>query len=91
MKKVLSVSFLFVSILFSALLIYPQSAFCNDISNNLSTPTKVKVPKKAKTKTKKAKATKLKVSKTSAGAQDEVSDQTDVSQQADSTGNKKKR
>ena len=89
MKKVLAVSFLFVAILFSGLFIHPQVVFCDNTSDSLSTPAKVKTPKKAKKKTKKAKGSKLKVSKTSAGAQDEVSDQADVSQQADSTGNKK--
>jgi hypothetical protein len=91
LKKVLVTCFLFVAILFSGLFIPSHLAFCDDASDSLSTPAKVKAPKKAKKKIKKAKATKLKVSKTSAGAQDEVSDQADVSQQADSAGNKKKR
>jgi hypothetical protein len=51
----------------------------------------MKAPKKNKKKHKKSKSGKVKVSKSSTGPQDEISDQTDVSQQADSTENKKKR
>jgi hypothetical protein len=51
----------------------------------------MKAPKKSKKKHKKSKLGKVKVSKSSNGPQDEISDQTDVSQQADSTENKKKR
>ncbi len=88
MKKLVIASFLSVAIVVSGLLI-PRVALSSDPVDKADAP--VKVPKKAKKAHKKAKAGKIKVSKTSAGAQDEVSDQSDVSQQADKTGTKKKR
>lgn len=91
MKKALITSFLFITFLISFSLIRPQLVFCDSPSESLSTDVPMKAPKKSKKKHKKSKLGKVKVSKSSNGPQDEISDQTDVSQQADSTENKKKR
>jgi hypothetical protein len=82
------ISFLLFSVVVSSLL-SPRVALSNGPVDSMDTT--AKAPKKTKKAHKKAKAGKTKVSKTSAGAQDEVSDQSDVSQQADKTGTKKKR
>jgi hypothetical protein len=91
LKKAFITGFLFITILISFSLIRPQLVFCDIPSESLLSDVPVKVPKKSKKKHKKSKSGKMKVSKSSDGPQDEISDQTDVSQQADSTENKKKR
>jgi hypothetical protein len=91
MKKPMTACFFIVVLLISFSLVRPQLALCDSPSDGLSTPAKEKAPKKAKKKHKKSKSSKVKVSKNSAGPQDEISDQTEVSQQADSAGNKNKK
>jgi hypothetical protein len=91
LKKAFITGFLLITILISFSLISPQLVFCDNPSESLSTDVPIKAPKKNKKKHKKSKSGKVKVSKSSTGPQDEISDQTDVSQQADSTENKKKR
>ncbi len=88
MKTTIIAGFLLTTILISGLL-NPQVALSNGPVDTMTAPDKA--PKKAKKLHKKAKAGKTKVSKASAGSQDEVSDQSDVSQQADKAGTKKKR
>ena len=57
----------------------------------VSANAKLKAPKKKKSKKKKSKAQKIKAAKSSAGPQDEVSDQTEVSQQANESGKRSKK
>lgn len=85
MKKVLIVTLLFIATFIPGGLINPSSAQSVDASRT------VKTTKKTKKNKKKSKKSSLKVSKTAAGEQDEVSDQTDVSQQADRSATKKKK
>ncbi|GEM_PF-3328498 len=91
MKKAFITGFLFITFMISFSFIRPQLVFCDSPSKSISTDVPMKAPKKNKKKHKKSKSGKVKVSKSSTGPQDEISDQTDVSQQADSTENKKKR
>jgi hypothetical protein len=88
LKRSMIVSFLFIifSLVFST---YPGIAWSNAADKNLSTS--AKTHKKSKKKTKKVKAQKLKAAKNSSGPMNDVSDQTDVSQQADQSGAKKKK
>ena len=89
MKRSMTVSFLFVVIFSLVFSTYPGMVWSNTTDNNLKTSTKTH--KKSKKKTKKAKAQKLKVSKNSSGPMNDISDQTEVSQQADQSGAKKKK
>jgi hypothetical protein len=91
MKKPTTIFFLFAVIFSLVLLTYPKIFLGNTTDDSLAATTKTQIHKKSKKKAKKLKSAKVKVSKSSAGSQDEVSDQTEVSQQADSSGNKKKK
>lgn len=88
--KLLMIGFCFVAALTFFSLSHPRFSFSDSLSDG-STVSDPKAKKAKKKHHKKAKPGKLKVEKSSAGSQDEVSDQTDVSQQADQSGNKKSR
>jgi hypothetical protein len=92
LKKVWVTSLCFTAVMAFFSLTHPPFSFGDSLSESsaVSVPKASKKKKKTKKKHKKAKSIKLKVEKSSAGSQDEVSDQTDVSQQADQSGNKKR-
>ncbi len=93
MKRAVVIRFVFVVTLTFFSLSHPSFSLGDNLSvtPSPSTPVKIKASKKTKKKHhKKSKSTKLKVAKSPAGSQDEVSDQTDVSQQADQSGTKKR-
>jgi hypothetical protein len=89
MKRSMIVSSFFVVIFSLAFSTYPGMVWSNTTDKNLTTSTKIH--KKSKKKTKKAKAQKFKVAKNDAGPMNDISDQTEVSQQADQSGAKKKK
>jgi hypothetical protein len=91
MKKTIITRFLFFIIFSLVLSTYPRIGWSSTSGDNLSTHTKNKIHKKSKKKGKKIKPQKLKVAKNGSGPQDEISDQTEVSQQADNSGTKKKK
>ena len=91
MKKHFLLKISLVVLLFLFLPPAVKTALSDTADNGISNSTPVKTHKKVKKKGKKAKLSKLKVSKNSAGPQDEVSDQTEVSQQSDESVSKKKK
>jgi hypothetical protein len=90
LKKIWITSFCFVVAMTFFSLSHPFFLLGDSLSDS-SAVSAPKASKKKKKKHKKIKQGKLKVTKNSAGSQDEISDQTDVSQQADQPGNKKGR
>jgi hypothetical protein len=91
MKKLMTARFLFAVIFSLVLSTYPRMVWSDTTGHNLTAPTKSKIHKKSKKKSKKNKTQKLKVAKNASGPQGEISDQTEVSQQSDNSGSKKKK